>query len=69
MVLLNAVVIVGCGGLRPSCRVGTFAGASDSFAPTELSRGRQGDGLILLITQMGDGALTTCRDKFILGLR
>ena len=69
MVLLNAVVIVGCGGLRPSCRVGTLAGASDSFAPTELSRGRQGDGLILLITQMGDGALTTCRDKFILGLR
>jgi len=69
MVLLNAVGIVGCGGLRPSCRVGTFAGASDSFAPTELSRGPQGDGLILLITQMGDGALTTCRDKFILGLR
>jgi hypothetical protein len=69
MVLLNAVVIVGCGGLRPSCRVGTFAGASDSFAPTELSRGRQGDGLILSITQMGDGALTTCGDNFILGLR
>ena len=43
MVLLNAVVIVGCGGgLRPSCRVGTFAGPSDLFAPTELSRGRQG---------------------------
>ena len=36
VVLLNAVVIVGRGGvLGPSCRVGTFAGPSDSFAPTE----------------------------------
>ena len=70
MVLLNAVVIVGCGGgLRPSCRVGTFPGPSDLFAPTELTRGRQGDGLRLSITQTGDGALTPCRDKFILGLR
>jgi hypothetical protein len=37
MVLLNAVVIV-AGGPRRSCRVGTFAGRSDSFAPTELTR-------------------------------
>ena len=54
MVLLNAVVIVGCGGLRPSCRVGTFAGPSDSFAPTELTPAGREDRLILSITQMGD---------------
>jgi hypothetical protein len=56
VILLNAVVIVGRGGvLRPSCRVGTFAGPGDSFAPTELTpRPGREDGLILSITQMGD---------------
>jgi hypothetical protein len=64
VILLNAVVIVGRGGLlHPSCRVGTFAGRGDFVGSHGINpAARQGGRSNTVDHPDGGCALNTCRN-------